>query len=124
MIMSKIEKITSYRVDGNVFETKEDAERYLVEKKIQSVRNDPTYKNTEFHNTSYYEHYIYEGASHEFRTCVGIFTTLEEALDNMSFHRNTIGEYSSGYIQFVTIKENEDAHGLVEIERKTVIDVR
>lgn len=124
MIMSKIEKITSYRVDGNVFETKEDAERYLVEKKIQSVRNDPTYKNTEFHNTSYYEHYIYEGASHEFRTCVAIFTTLEEALDNMSFHRNTIGEYSSGYIQFVTIKENEDAHGLVEIERKTVIDVR
>lgn len=124
MIMSKIEKITSYRVDGNVFEIKEDAERYLVEKKIQSVRNDPTYKNTEFHNTSYYEHYIYEGASHEFRTCVGIFTTLEEALDNMSFHRNTIGEYSSGYIQFVTIKENEDAHGLVEIERKTVIDVR
>lgn len=122
--MSKIEKITSYRVDGNVFETKEDAERYLVEKKIQSVRNDPTYKNTEFHNTSYYEHYIYEGASHEFRTCAGIFTTLEEALDNMSFHRNTIGEYSSGYIQFVTIKENEDAHGLVEIERKTVIDVR
>jgi len=63
----------------NVFETKEDAERYLVEKKIQSVRNDPTYKNTEFHNTSYYEHYIYEGASHEFRTCVGIFTTLEKA---------------------------------------------
>ena len=124
MIMSKLEKITSYRVDGNVFETKEDAEHYLVEKKIQSVRNDPTYKNTEFHNTSYYEHYIYEGASHEFCTCVGIFTTLEEALDNMSFHRNTIGEYGSGYIQFVTIKENEDAHGLVEIERKTVIDVR
>lgn len=122
--MSKIEKITSYRVDGNVFETKEDAERYLVKKEIESVRNDSTYKNTEFHNTSYYEHYIYEGASHEFRTCVGIFTTLEEALDNMSFHRNTMGEYGSGYIQFVTIKETEDVHGLVEIERKTVIDVR
>ena len=122
--MSKIEKITSYRVDGKVFETEEQAERYLVEQKIESVRNDPTYKNTEFHNTSYYEHYIYEGASHEFRKCVGIFTTLEEALNNMPFHRNTVGSDGSGYIKFVTIKENKGVHGLVEIERKTVIDVR
>lgn len=119
MIMSKIEKITSYRVDGKVFETEEQAERYLVEKKIEFVRNDPTYKNTKFHNTSYYEHYIYE-----FRTCVGIFTTLEEALNNMPYHRNNMGSEGSGYIQFVMIKENEGAHGLVEIERKTVIDVR
>ena len=29
--MSKIEKITSYRVDGKIFETEEQAERYLVE---------------------------------------------------------------------------------------------
>ena len=122
--MSKIEKITSYRVDGKVFETEEQAERYLVEQKIESVRNDPTYKNTEFHNTSYYEHYIYEGASHEFRKCVGIFTTLEEALNNMPYHRNNMGSDGSGYIKFVTIKENKGAHGLVEIERKTVIDVR
>ena len=122
--MSKIEKITSYRVDGKVFETEEQAERYLVEQKIESVRNDPTYKNTEFHNTSYYEHYIYEGANHEFRKCVGIFTTLEEALNNMPYHRNNMGSDGSGYIQFVMIKENEGAHGLVEIERKTVIDVR
>ena len=122
--MSKIEKITSYRVDGTVFETEEQAERYLVEKKIEFVRNDLTYKNTKFHNTSYYEHYIYEGASHEFRTCVGIFTTLEEALNNMPYHRNNMGSEGSGYIQFVMIKENEGAHGLVEIERKTVIDVR
>lgn len=122
--MSKIEKITSYRVDGNVFETKEDAERYLVKKEIDSVRSDPKYRKTEFYNTSYYEHYVYKGASHEFRECVGIFTTLEEALNNMPLHRNQVGSDGSGYIQFVTIKENEGAHGLVEIERKTVIDVR
>lgn len=122
--MSKIEKITSYRVDGNVFETKEDAERYLVKKEIDSVRSDPKYRKTEFYNTSYYEHYVYKGASHEFRECVGIFTTLEEALNNMPLHRNQVGSDGSGYIQFVTIKENEGAHGLVEIERKTVINVR
>lgn len=122
--MSKIEKITSYRVDGTVFETEEQAERYLVEKKIESVRNDSTYKNTGFHNTSYYEHYVYKGASHEFRACVGTFTNLEDALNNMPLHRNQVGSDGSGYIQFVTIKENEGAHGLVEIERKTVIDVR
>ena len=124
MVMPKIEKITSYRVDGKVFETEQQAERYLVEKEIESVRNDPTYKNTEFHNTSYYEHYIYEGASHEFRKCVGIFTTLEDALNNMPLHRNQVGSDGSGYIQFVTIKEKEGTHGLVEIEHKTVIDVR
>lgn len=122
--MSKIEKITSYRVDGKVFETEQQAERYLVEKEIESVRIDPTYKNTEFHNTSYYEHYVYVGTEHEFRKCVGIFTTLEEALDNLPLHRNNMGSEGSGYIQFVTIKESEGAHGLVEIERKTVIDVR
>ena len=44
MIMSKIEKITSYRVEDKVFETEDQAERYLVEKKIESVRNDSTYK--------------------------------------------------------------------------------
>ena len=124
MVMPKIEKITSYRVDGKVFETEQQAERYLVEKEIESVRNDPTYKNTEFHNISYYEHYIYEGASHEFRKCVGIFTTLEDALNNMPLHRNQVGSDGSGYIQFVTIKEKEGIHGLVEIEHKTVIDVR
>lgn len=122
--MSKIEKITSYRVDGNVFETKEDAERYLVKKEIDSVRSDPKYRKTEFYNTSYYEHYVYKGASHEFRDCVGTFTNLEDALNNMPLHRNQVGSEGSGYIQFVTIKENEGAHGLVEIERKTVIDVR
>ena len=122
--MPKIEKITSYRVDGKVFETEEQAERYLVEKKIESVRNDLTYKSTEFHNTSYYEHYVYKGASHEFRECVGTFTNLEDALNNMPYHRNNMGSDGSGYIQFVTIKENEGTHGLVEIERKTVIDVR
>lgn len=122
--MSKIEKITSYRVDGNVFETKEDAERYLVKKGIDSVRSDPKYRKTEFYNTSYYEHYVYKGASHEFRKCVGTFTNLEDALNNMPLHRNQVGSDGSGYIQFVTIKENEGAHGLVEIERKTVIDVR
>lgn len=37
MIMSKIEKITSYRVDGKVFETEEQAECYLIEKKIEPV---------------------------------------------------------------------------------------
>lgn len=124
MIMSKIEKITSYRVEDKVFETEDQAERYLVEKKIESVRNDSTYKNTEFHNTSYFEHYVYAGAECEFRKCVGIFTTLEEALNNMPYHRNNMGSDGSGYIQFVMIKENEGAHGLVEIERKTVIDVR
>ena len=122
--MSKIEKITSYRVDGNVFETKEDAERYLVKKEIDSVRSDPKYRKTEFYNTSYYEHYVYKGASHEFRDCVGTFTNLEDALNNMPLHRNQVGSEGSGYIQFVTIKENEGAHSLVEIERKTVIDVR
>lgn len=122
--MSKIEKTASYRVDGKVFETEQQAERYLVEKEIESVRSDPKYRKTEFYNTSYYEHYVYKGASHEFRECVGIFTTLEEALDNMPFHRNTVGSDGSGYIRFVTIKENEGAHGLVEIEHKTVIDVR
>ena len=42
----------------------------------------------------------------------------------MPYHRNNMGSDGSGYIQFVMIKENEGAHGLVEIERKTVIDVR
>lgn len=122
--MSKIEKITSYRVDGNVFETKEDAERYLVEKEIDSVRSDPKYRKTEFYNTSYYEHYVYKGASHEFRECVGTFTNLEDALNNMPLHRNQVGSEGSGYIMLVRLQEADSSQGLVVIKRTLVIDVR
>lgn len=122
--MSKIEKITSYRVDGNVFETKEDAERYLVKKEIDSVRSDPKYRKTEFYNTSYYEHYVYKGASHEFRECVGTFTNLEDALNNMPLHRNQIGSEGSGYIMLVRLQEADSSQGLVVIKRTLVIDVR
>lgn len=122
--MSKIEKITSYRVDGNVFETKEDAERYLVKKEIDSVRSDPKYRKTEFYNTSYYEHYVYTGASHEFRECVGTFTNLEDALNNMPLHRNQVGSEGSGYIMLVRLQEADSSQGLVVIKRTLVIDVR
>lgn len=122
--MSKIEKITSYRVDGNVFETKEDAERYLVKKEIDSVRSDPKYRKTEFYNTSYYEHYVYKGASHEFRECVGTFTNLEDALNNMPLHRNQVGSEGSGYIILVRLQEADSSQGLVVIKRTLVIDVR
>ena len=122
--MSKIEKITSYRVDGNVFETKEDAERYLVKKEIDSVRSDPKYRKTEFYNTSYYEHYVYKGASHEFRECVGTFTNLEDALNNMPLHRNQVGSEGSGYIMLIRLQEADSSQGLVVIKRTLVIDVR
>lgn len=122
--MSKIEKITSYRVDGKVFETEQQAERYLVEKEIESVRSDPKYRKTEFYNTSYYEHYVYKGASHEFRECVGTFTNLEDALNNMSLHRNQVGSEGSGYIILVRLQEADSSQGLVVIKRTLVIDVR
>ena len=122
--MSKIEKITSYRVDGKVFETEQQAERYLVEKDIESVRSDPKYRKTEFYNTSYYEHYVYKGASHEFRECVGTFTNLEDALNNMPLHRNQVGSEGSGYIMLVRLQEADSSQGLVVIKRTLVIDVR
>ena len=122
--MSKIEKITSYRVDGTVFETEEQAERYLVEKKIESVRNDSTYKNIEFNNTSYFEHYVYKGSNHEYRECVGTFTNLEDALNNLPLHRNQVGSDGSGYIMFVQLKEAAEDQGSISIKRKLVIDVR
>ena len=122
--MSKIEKITSYRVDGKVFETEQQAERYLVEKEIESVRSDPKYRKTEFYNTSYYEHYVYKGASHEFRECVGTFTNLEDALNNMPLHKNQVGSEGSGYIMLVRLQEADSSQGLVVIKRTLVIDVR
>ena len=122
--MSKIEKITSYRVDGKVFETEQQAKRYLVEKEIESVRSDPKYRKTEFYNTSYCEHYVYKGASHEIRECVGAFTNLEDALNNMPLHRNQVGSEGSGYIMLVRLQEADSSQGLVVIKRTLVIDVR
>lgn len=122
--MSKIEKITSYRVDGKVFETEQQAKRYLVEKEIESVRSDPKYRKTEFYNTSYYEHYVYKGASHEIRECVGTFTNLEDALNNMPLHRNQVGSEGSGYIMLVRLQGADSSQGLVVIKRTLVIDVR
>lgn len=122
--MSEIKLIASYEVDGESFKTREEAERYVLEKEKDSLLENTIYKNGEFHATSYYEHYIYEGGENESRKCVGRFTSLKEALDNMPHYRNSMGNSGSGYIDFVEIKESGGAQGFVEIERKTVIDVR
>ena len=74
--MPEIEVVKSYRVGNELFNSKEEAERYLVEQEKLSLLNNLTYKESEFHDTSYYEHYIYQGGEHEFRICVGRFTTL------------------------------------------------
>ena len=121
--MSEIKLIASYEVDGKSFKTREEAERYLLEKEKSSLLENPTYKNSEFHATSYYEHYIYEGGEHESRKCVGRFTTLREALEHMPYYRNSMGKKGSGFIDFVEIKES-DRVGSVEIERKTIISIR
>ena len=121
--MSNIETITTYRVDGKVFETVEEAERYLVIKDKESLLNNPIYKDSVFHSTSYYEHYTYDGGEHESRKCVGRFTTLCEALEHMPYYRNSMGKNGSGFIDFVEIKES-DRVGSVEIERKTIISIR
>lgn len=122
--MSEIKLIASYEVDGKSFKTREEAEHYVLEKEKDSLLENTIYKSSEFHATSYYEHYIYEGGENEIRKCVGRFTTLQEALEHMPYYRNSMGNNGSGYIDFVEITENDGAQGFVEIERKTVISVR
>ena len=121
--MSKIEKVTAYRIGDKLFTTLDFAERYLVEDGKISLLDNPLYKDNKFNDTSYFEHYIYEGAEHENRKCVGRFTTLREALDHMPYYRNSMGKNGSGFIDFVEIKENEGSQGSVEIERTTIISV-
>lgn len=50
--MSKIEVVKSYRVGNELFNSKEEAERYLVEQEKLSLLNNLTYKESEFHDTS------------------------------------------------------------------------
>ena len=121
--MSEIKLIATYEVDGKSFKTREEAERYLCEKEKDSLLSNPIYKNSLFRSTSFYEHYIYDGAEHESRKCVGRFTTLREALNHMPNYRNSMGKQGSGYVDFVEIKENDGAQGFVEIERNTIYSV-
>ena len=93
--MSKIEVVKSYRVGNELFNSKEEAERYLVEQEKLSLLNNLTYKESEFHDTSYYEHYIYQGGEHEYRICVGRFTTLANAVNNMQDYQNSMGKPGS-----------------------------
>jgi len=121
--MVEIEVIKSYRVGNELFNTKEEAEHYLEEQKKLALLENPIYKNSEFHATSYYEHYIYQGGEHEHRHCVNRFTTLAEAVNNMKDFQNSMGKPGSGFIDFVKITKYEDAQGSVKIERTTILSV-
>ena len=122
--MAEIEVIKLYRVGNESFDTQEEAERYLEEQKKLVLLENPIYKDSEFHATSYYEHYVYQGGKHEHRHCVGRFTTLEEAVNNMQHHQNSMGRPGSGFIDFVKITEPEDTKGSVKIERTTILSIR
>ena len=122
--MSEIEVIKSYRVGNELFNTQEEAEHYLEEQKKLDLLENPIYKDSEFHATSYYEHYVYQGGEHEHRHCMGRFTTLEEAVNNMKHYQNSMGRPGSGFIDFVKITESKDVQGFVNIERTTILSIR
>jgi len=121
--MSEIEVIKSYRVGNELFNTKEEAEHYLEEQKKLALLENPIYKNSEFHATSYYEHYVYQGGEHEHRHCVNRFTTLAEAVNNMKDFQNSMGKPGSGFIDFVKITKQECEQEFVSIERTTILSV-
>ena len=122
--MAEIEVIKLYRVGNKSFDTQEEAERYLEEQKKLVLLENPIYKDSEFHATSYYEHYVYQGGEHEHRHCVGRFTTLKEAVNNMQHYKNSMGRLGSGFIDFVKITESKDTQGSVKIERTTILSIR
>lgn len=122
--MSEIEVIKSYRVGNESFDTQEEAERYLEEQKKLALLENPIYKDSEFHATSYYEHYVYQDCEHNHRYCVGRFTTLAEAVNNMKDFQNSMGKPGSGFIDFVKITEPKDTQGFVNIERNTILSIR
>ena len=122
--MAEIEVIKTYRVGNELFNTQEEAEHYLEEQKKLVLLENPIYKDSEFHSTSYYEHYVYQGVEHEHRHCVGRFTTLAEAVNNMKNFQNSMGKPGSGYIDFVKITKQENTQGLVKIERTTILSIR
>lgn len=121
--MAEIEVIKSYRVGNELFNTQEEAEHYLEEQKKLALLDNPIYKGSEFHATSYYEHYVYQDCEHNHRYCVSSFTTLEEAVNNMQHYQNSMGRPGSGYIDFVKITKQENTQGLVKIERITILSV-
>lgn len=122
--MAEIEVIKTYRVGNELFNTQEEAERYLEEQKKLALLDNPIYKGSEFHATSYYEHYVYQDCEHNHRYCVGRFTTLAEAVNNMKNFQNSMGKPGSGYIDFVKITKQENTQGLVKIERTTILSIR
>lgn len=122
--MAEIEVIKSYRVGNELFNTQEEAEHYLEEQKKLALLDNPIYKESEFHATFYYEHYVYQDYEHNHRYCVGSFTTLEEAVNNMKDFQNSMGKPGSGFIDFVKITKQENTQGLVKIERNTILSIR
>lgn len=122
--MAEIEVVKTYRVGNELFNTQEEAEHYLDEQKKLALLENPIYKDSEFHATSYYEHYVYQDCEYNHRYCVGSFTTLEEAVNNMQHHQNSMGKLGSGFIDFVEITEQKDRQGEVNIKRTTILSIR
>ena len=121
--MAEIEVIKTYRVGNELFNTQEEAERYLEEQKKLALLDNPIYKESEFHATSYYEHYVYQDCEYNHRYCVGRFTTLADAVNNMQDYQNSMGKPGSGYIDFIKITKQECEQEFVSIERTTILSV-
>lgn len=96
-------------VDGRIFQSKEDAQKY-----IEIVEEERT-KN-EYNDTVYYENWTTYGNEGERKIVRARWQTYQEALDAMQNYANAYSENGTGWIEKVTI-ETENNRVLVERKR-------
>lgn len=95
-------------VDGRIFQSKEDAQKY-----IEIVEEERT-KN-EYNNTVYYENWTTYGNEGERKIVRARWQTYQEALDAMQNYANAYCENGTGWVEKVTI-ETENNQVFVESE--------
>ena len=105
----KIEQ--QFVVDGKIFESQSEAEKYIEE--IEKERP----KNPEYNDTIYYENWTTDGMEGETSLMRARWQSYEEALDDMKNYANSWRQKGTGWIIQVTITTNWKHEVFVKTKR-------
>lgn len=107
----------SYTVNGKTFNNRHDAEKYRDELDAKNFDNYPV---SSFDEIVYYEIHTHHGDRDGYTRCNGTFTNATDAYKEMQNHSNDWRPNSTGWMDQVTIKKENDK--TVTINRKTIYE--
>lgn len=116
--MNSTEIQKQYVINGKIFTTLQDAEKYRDKLNVESLKNYPT---SSFDKIVYYKIFTRHGDRFDRRTkCNGTFSSTSDAYNKMQNHANDKRPNGTGWMEQVTI--TKEANGKITTRSKTIYE--